>query len=139
MSQENVEIVRRRYELWDSRQWSAIPELFDPDVEIDLSRNVFNPDVYHGHAGVERYVSAVEEVWDEFHVVPSEFFDGGDNVVTAVTLHGRGKGSGVNVKTELFNVWTLRDSKIAHVVGGYRDRSEALKAAGLSDQPQPQP
>jgi ketosteroid isomerase-like protein len=104
-----------------------------------LSRNVFNPDVYHGHAEVERYVSAVEEVWDEFHVVPSEFFDGGDNVVTAVTLHGRGKGSGVNVKTELFNVWALRDSKIAHVVGGYRDRSEALKAAGLSDQPQPQP
>jgi ketosteroid isomerase-like protein len=103
MSQENVEIVRRCYELWDSRQWSAIPELFDPDVEIDLSRNVFNPDVYHGHAEVERYVSAVEEVWDEFHVVPSEFFDGGDNVVTAVTLHGRGKGSGVNVKTELFD------------------------------------
>jgi hypothetical protein len=32
MSQENVEIVRRCYELWDSRQWSAIPELFDPDA-----------------------------------------------------------------------------------------------------------
>jgi ketosteroid isomerase-like protein len=132
VSQENVEIIQRCYELWDSREWSAIPELFDPDIEIDLSRNVFNPDVYHGHAGVERYISAVEEVWDEFRIVPSEFIDGGDNVVTAVTLHGKGKGSGVDVKMELFNVWTLGDSMIVHVVGGYRDREEALRAAGLA-------
>jgi hypothetical protein len=47
-----------------------------------------NPDVYHGHAGVERYISAVEEVWDEFRIVPSEFIDGGDNVVRAAGLAG---------------------------------------------------
>ena len=133
MSQQNVEIVRRGYELWESRQWSAIPELFDPDIEIDLSRNVFNPDVYHGYAGVRRFVSAVEEVWDEFHVVPLEFIDCGDDVVTAVSLHGKGKGSGVNVKTDSFDIWTLRDSKIVHVVAGYRDRQEALSAAGLTE------
>ena len=134
MSQENVEIIRRCYELWHSREWSAIPELFDPDIEIDLSRNVFNPDVYHGHAGVERYVRAVEEVWDNFRVVPKEFIDAGDKVVTAVTLHGQGKGSGVDVEMELFNIWTLRDSRIVQIVGGYRDRSEALLAAGLREQ-----
>ena len=118
----------------DSREWSAIPEFFDPDIEIDLSRNVFNPDVYHGHAGVERYVRAVEEVWDNFRVVPKEFIDAGDKVVTAVTLHGQGKGSGVDVEMELFNIWTLRDSRIVQIVGGYRDRSEALFAAGLREQ-----
>jgi ketosteroid isomerase-like protein len=134
MSRENVEIVRRCYELWDRREWSAFPELFDSDVEIDLSRNVFNPDVYHGHAGVERYVKVVEEIWDDFHVVPIELLDAGDNVVTAITLRGKGKQSGVEVKMELFNIWTLRDSKVVHVAGGYRDRSEALKAAGLVEQ-----
>jgi ketosteroid isomerase-like protein len=134
MSQENVEIVRRCYELWESRDWSAIPEVFDPHVEIDLSRNIFNPDVYQGHAGVERYVRVVEEVWDDFKVVPAEFIDAGDNVVTAVTVRGKGKGSGVDVKMDLFNIWTLRDSRVARVVGGYRDRSEALEAAGLAKQ-----
>ena len=72
MSRPDVEVVRRCYELWERRNWSAIPEIFDPDVEIDLSRNVFNPDVYRGHAGVERYLRAVEEIWDDFRVVPTE-------------------------------------------------------------------
>jgi uncharacterized protein len=134
MSQENVEIVRRCYELWGSRDWSMISEVFDPDVEIDLSRNIFNPDIYHGHAGVERYVAVVEEVWDDFQVVPAEFIDAGDNVVTAVTVRGKGKGSGVDVKMDLFNIWTLRDSRVVRVVGGYRDRAEALEAAGLVEQ-----
>jgi ketosteroid isomerase-like protein len=133
MSQENVEIVRRCYDLWKSRDWPAIPEIFDPDVEIDLSRNIFNPDVYRGHAGVETYVRVVEEIWDDFHVEPAEFVDAGDNVVTGVTIHGKGKGSGADVAMQLFNVWTLRDSKVVRVVGGYRDRSEAFEAAGLSE------
>jgi ketosteroid isomerase-like protein len=130
MSQQNLEIVRRCYELWNRREWSAITDIFDQEVEIDLSRNVFNPDVYEGHAGVERYVRVVEEVWDDFRIVPTELIDAGEKVVTAVTVHGKGKGSGVEVEMQLFNVWTLCDSKIVHVVGGYRDREEALAAAG---------
>jgi ketosteroid isomerase-like protein len=133
MSQANVEIVRRVYQFWDHRDWSKIPELFAPEIELDLSRNVFNPAVYNGHGGLETYLSAVDEIWDDFRVVPAEFVGGGDVVVTAVTLHGRGKESGVDVEMQLFNVWTLRDSKVVRIVGGYRDRSEALKAAGLPE------
>ena len=133
MSQENVEMVRRCYALWEQRDWSAIPELFDPDVEIDLSRNIFNPDVYHGHDGVERYVQVVEEVWADFRVVPAEFIDAGEQVVTGVTVQGKGTGSGVEVKMDLFNIWTIRDSKVVRIVGGYRDRAQALEAAGLSE------
>jgi hypothetical protein len=28
--------------------------LFDPDVVLDLSRNIFNPGVYRGYAGLEQ-------------------------------------------------------------------------------------
>jgi ketosteroid isomerase-like protein len=134
VSRENIEIVRRCYELWDKRDWSAVPELLDPDFVLDLSRNIFNPDVYHGRAGLERYVSAVDEVWDGFRVVPTALIDAGDNVLTAVTVRGKGKGSGVDVKMQLFNIWTLRDSKVVRLVGGYRDRSEAVADAGLPEQ-----
>jgi ketosteroid isomerase-like protein len=131
MSRTNVETVQRCYQLWENRDWPAIPEIFDPEVEIDLSRNVFNPDVYRGHAGVERYVSAVEEVWEHFRVAPTEFIDTGDHVVTGVTIHGKGRGSGVDVTMQLFNIWSFRGPKVVRVVGGYRDRSEALEAAGV--------
>jgi uncharacterized protein len=133
MSQENVELVRRVYELWPTRQWSLIPDLFAPDVEIDLSRNVFNPDIYRGHAGTEKMLRAVEDMWDHFQIVPTELIDAGDKVVVAVTIKGTGKESGVDVSMQVLNIWTIRDSMIVRVVGGYRDRSEALEAAGLSE------
>ena len=134
MSQQNVEVVRRYYEGVNRRDWSMLPELVDPDIELDLSRNIFNPDVYQGYAGFRRFVSAVENMWDDFNAVRTDLTDAGDNVVAAVTMRGRNKRSGVDVTMQVFNVFTIRDSKIMRIVGGYRERSEALEAVGLSEQ-----
>jgi hypothetical protein len=62
----------------------------------------------------------VHEVWNEFQIVPVEIFDAGDTVITEIMICGKG-------------VWTLRDSKVVQIVGGYRDRSEAVEAAGASE------
>jgi ketosteroid isomerase-like protein len=135
MSQENLEIVRRCAEFMNRRDLSQLFELVDPEIEVDLSRNIFNPDIYRGHAGLERWRSVIDDVWDDFRGVIEETIDAGDDkVVAAATIHGTGKGSGVEVKMQLFQVWTLRDSKVVRLVGGYRDRAEALEAAGLSEQ-----
>jgi hypothetical protein len=37
MSQENMEIVRRAYEVLTVRELSRVPEFFAPDVEVDLT------------------------------------------------------------------------------------------------------
>ena len=134
MSQENVEIVRRATEAMNRRDLAQLLELCDPDIELDLSRNVFNADIYRGHAGIERFRGVVEDVWDDFHGVAEELVDAGDKVVSAVTMRGKGKESGVEVNMRVFQVWTLRKLKVVRVVGGYRDRSEALEAVGLSEQ-----
>ena len=131
MSQQNVEIVRRCVELFNRRGVAQVLELLDPDVELDLSRNIFNPDIYRGHAGIERWRSVVEDVWDDFYGVVEELIDAGDKVVAAVTMGGRGKESGVEVRMEIFSIWTVRGSKVMSIVGGYRDRSDVLEAAGL--------
>ena len=133
MSQENVEIVQRCAESLDRREFPQLFEMLDPDVEIDLSRNVFNPDVYRGYSGVERWRDVIDDVWDDFHAMLDELIDAGDDVVTAATIQGKGKESGVDVRMQVFQVWTLRDSKVVRLVGGYRDRSEALEAVGLSE------
>ena len=38
---------------------------------------------------------------------------------------------GVELEQDVTNVWTLRDGRAVHVKG-YRDRAEALEAAGLA-------
>lgn len=134
MSRENAGTVRSIYELWTTREWSRIPEFFDPDVEVDLSRNVFNPDIYRGLSGIENVLRGIEEMWEDFSIVPTEIVDAGDKVFASVTIRGKGKSSGVDVTMAVMNVWTFRESKVVRVVGGYRDRAEALEAAGLSEE-----
>jgi ketosteroid isomerase-like protein len=133
VSQDDVEIVRRCIELFNRRDVAQALELLDPDIELDLSRNIFNADIYRGHAGIERWRSGVEDVWDDFQGAAEELIDAGDKVVARVTMEGKGKESGVEVKMQIFSIWTVRGSKVVQMVGGYRDRSEVLEAAGLAD------
>jgi ketosteroid isomerase-like protein len=132
MSEENVEIVRRCYEFWTDRNFSSIAALAHPDAVIDLSRNVFNPGVHRGLDGLRHMVEQVDEMWDSFQIEPEEFIDAGDNVFVASRLSGRGR-DGVEAEMRAFAVWTLREGKVSRFRGGYRDRAEALAAAGLRE------
>jgi ketosteroid isomerase-like protein len=132
MSQENVEVVRRFYEAFNLGEYSRGPEFFAPDVELDLSRNVFNPVTDRGYEGVERLLAMVNDVWDDFRFEPEELIDAGGRVVAVVRLSGKGKGSGVPVDQTDSHVWTLGDGKCTRLAV-YQDRAEALEAAGLSE------
>jgi ketosteroid isomerase-like protein len=133
MSQENVEVVRRCSEFFRSRDFSYLAQVVDPELVFDVSRNVFNPGVHRGLDGFRRFVDQIDEMWETFDLQVEEFVDGGDWVVTAVRIAGKGRSSGIEVEMHLFNVWTLRDGKVVRYEGGYRDRDEALKAAGPSE------
>jgi ketosteroid isomerase-like protein len=133
MSRENVEIVRRCTEYWRRRDLPAITELIDRDAVIDLSRNIFNPNVYRGHEGLRRWIESVDEMWEKFEVELEEIIEGGDRLVTAVRMSGRGRGSGADVEMTVFQVWSFHEGKLVRLTGGYRDRHEALEAAGLRE------
>ena len=133
MSQENVEVVRRCYAVWESRDFSTIPELAHDDVVVDVSRNIFNPGIHRGIDGFLRFVEQIDEVWDDLRLEPEELIDAGDKVVAAVHLSGTGHASGAGADMRMFAIWTLRDGKVARVAGGYRNRAEAIEAAGLSE------
>jgi ketosteroid isomerase-like protein len=145
MSQENVEIARRCTEFWadvspitdvlDPNFWanrdiSPITDVLDPNVVIDLSRSAFNPDVYRGHDGVRRWVENVDREWERFEAKVEEVIDRGDHVVTAVRISGQRRGSGAEVEMRVFHAWTFREGKVVRLTGGYRERTEALEAAG---------
>jgi ketosteroid isomerase-like protein len=56
--------------------------------------------------------------------------DHGDHVVVGGTQIARGRGSGEEVRLPTFHVFTLRDGKVIRH-RSYRDRTDALEAAGL--------
>jgi ketosteroid isomerase-like protein len=132
MSQENVETARRSIEFWVRRDFSSLAEVVDPDAVFDVSRNVFNPGVHRGIEGFKQFVEQVDEMWEEFEAKPDELIDAGDRIIAGMRISGKGR-DGVDVEMLTFGIWTFRGGKIVRYEGGYRDRSEALKAAELSE------
>ena len=107
-------------------------ELFAPDVHIDMSRRVFNPDTYDGHSGLRRLGREVRAVWDEFTIEPERFASAGDRVVVIEKRRGRGRGSGAEVEQRSGVIWTVREGKIIRMETDL-DPDDALKAVGLSE------
>jgi ketosteroid isomerase-like protein len=136
MSQENVEIIRRAAEVFDTgdlERW--VSEFFHPDIEWRTS--VEDPDAatHRGPEALKRYV----EQWtvESFEGLRAEIeeyiYAGDDRVFTWVHWTGRGRSSGVEADWYLAVIYTLRDGKVERAEE-YFDRGEALEAVGLSEQ-----
>ena len=113
-----------------SRAGAEFPELLTPDVRLDLSERIFNPEVYEGYAGVLRWRSEVSDVWASYVTSPEEFFAGEDVVVAFTREVGRGGGSGVEVERDTALLVRVRDGRICEF-RLYHDRGRALADAGL--------
>jgi ketosteroid isomerase-like protein len=137
MSQENVEIVKEIMQLMSVAAAGGGPtpgliERFAPDVVVDMSRRVFNPDVYEGHEGLRRLGREVNEVWASFRIEPERFIESGDRVIVIERRRGRGKESQVEVEARSGVIWTLRDGKVVRMETDLAP-ADALQAAGLSE------
>ena len=131
MSQENVELVRRYYDLLNARDVHGCLELVAPNIEVA------QPDLpdggrYQGAAGWQRWNDALEEAWREMRWEPHEFIDAEDAVVVAVRFVGTGSHTSIVHSVERFQVMRVRDARIVFTTG-YGRRAQALESVGLSE------
>lgn len=126
MSQENVEVVRLTFDAYNRGDYDGALELLAPDVVWEIGQEL----PARGREAVRAMWDRWESEWEELKTVPEEFIDAGDKVVVRVHYSGRGAGSGVEVDDLVFDVYTVRDCLCVRKVE-FRDRSEALAAAGL--------
>jgi uncharacterized protein len=134
MSQENVEIVRRVYELWNRGDVDAAMQLFDPQVAWLGYTHLPDAGPRRGVDEVRRWVADFGEAWDDIQVGIERLVEVGDDSVLAfVRMTGRGRDSGAAVTSGLDgHLWTLRACRITFV-RLYQGTREALEAVGLSE------
>ena len=155
MSQENVEIVWRFYEAgqrsidayWENpRSGAAALEAGDLDPETEAVLAFLHPEVEYnavpaaleggtarGHLGWLRAWDAFLGASEDFSSTVNELADlGGGEVFVEGEITAKWKGSGMTLTEPRFSVLTLRDGLIVRV-NVYRDREEALQAAGPSE------
>jgi ketosteroid isomerase-like protein len=138
MSRENVELVRRSFEVFSRGSIDAVIDggFWSPEIVFDpSSTGIPGLGIYRGHDEVKAFF---EEDWfqafplGEWEIEVGELIDAGDQVFAMSHQRGRGATSGAGAELELANIFTLRDGEIVRVEL-YRDRDEALEAAGLRE------
>jgi len=130
MSQENVELARKGYAAIARRDFEAVLELMDPNIESHNPPEVPEAGVHRGHEAVRRDWEQTFELFEDFSIDVEQYFDAGDELVVFLLYRGRARGSSADIEAKMAHVWTIRDGKAIRL-RQYLDRGEALEAAGL--------
>jgi ketosteroid isomerase-like protein len=141
MSQENVEIVRRLIDAFETGDaavaWTAALEVLDSDMEMDMTR-LPAPGlarVYNGPDEIAAFWREWLDAWGSLGVFEDfEVIDAEDQVVVwAARQTMQGKGSGIEIEMPEY-AWTMtvRDGKIVRATM-FMGKADALEAAGLSE------
>jgi ketosteroid isomerase-like protein len=134
MSQENVELVRKAADAWNSRGVEALLEFYPEDVIWypfpDAPESATG---FHGHDGIRDVMRGWSDSFDEYTVANDELRDCGDKVVALGEIAGLIKGSDVPVRQPMGSVaWDFRDGRIGRS-RFFPSWEEALAAVGLSE------
>ena len=116
MSEGNVEVVQRLFDLYATDGVEAVLEVMDEDILVvippDLSAE---PDTYRGHDGVRRYFAGFEGMLEDVRYEAFELIPEGEHVLAVASLGGRGVSSGLEVDLSTVVVHTLAGGKVTRI------------------------
>jgi ketosteroid isomerase-like protein len=128
MSEPNVEVVRRLFELYATGGLEAALEGLDEQLVIVIPPELSaEPDTYHGHEGARRYFAGFDGMLEGIRYEALELMPEGDHVVARIRLGGRGVSSGLEVDLEAFVVHTVAGGKVTRIVP-YADLESARQS-----------
>jgi ketosteroid isomerase-like protein len=134
MSRENVEVVRRSFELFLRGDLDAWIETLDPEVGWDISTHPL-PDVPNHGRGRAAFAADMMATylsgWNDYSAELTELVDAGDQVVAVLHETAEMRDTGVALDRDLIQLWTVRNGRGAFL-RVFRTKAEALEAAGLS-------
>jgi ketosteroid isomerase-like protein len=123
--------VRGFAEAITSSDLDAALEVCHPEVEF-LSVLAVDGKAYLGHDGIRQYFEDVTSAWDEWTVEVHRTADLPDGrVVIEMTMHARGRESGLPIAVFAAHVWTLKDGKLLRNQP-FREPEQARREVGQS-------
>jgi ketosteroid isomerase-like protein len=133
MSGEKVELIQRVYDAFGRGDLDDAVRCLHPDSELyPALPPLGGRSHYQGRGGARELFEQITEVWETMTVEFKEAVETPDDRILAVErwrVRGR---DGIEIDTELTDVYAFRDGLIARV-DGFREKREALEAVGLSE------
>ena len=140
MSDENVDLIRRAYEVINAigRTSEAFVdpeevdrdlwEQFDPAFELHERPDLPDRKVYRGREESKQFWRRIQELFSELRWEPRGFTDLGHAVVVDTRVFGLGRGGGVPIEADETDVFWFRDDRIVRLQG-FPSHEEAMAAA----------
>ena len=130
MSQENVEFVRRGFELFMSTGEVIWGDL-DKEVVVD-DHDALDQGEYRGHEGFARWLEDWGAAWTDWVLEAERFIDAGESVVIVARLIATGRSSGARLERQDALVYTVNRGKITRIEY-YNNKEQALESVGLRE------
>ena len=126
MSQADIESLKAGFDAYNDGDFEGMLETWDEDVEVV---RLGGGEPVRGKEAIRSWL--VPEAIDQ-RGEPIEFRDHGGRVLVTCDWHTHGRGSGVDVDTRLYLLFTMRAGKVARLEN-FGDQQSALEAAGLRE------
>jgi uncharacterized protein len=138
MASRNVDLIRPVYEDWGRGSWRTAFDVYDEHMEWGWSSEFLGlAGVYEDPRDPNPRLKAWLSGWEYWRAEAEDFLELGDYVVVLAIYHGRGKGSGVEIRQEGAHVFKLREGKVVRLeIFASRDRAlDSVRAALADEQP----
>jgi ketosteroid isomerase-like protein len=132
VSQENVDIVRNLMDAYLRGDFGTVFTIFHPDVEFRPPPEFPDFEVCHGVDEMNRSFRMWTGSWETLRFGATDYVDAGEKVLVVHHQWGKVKGTGVEVETDVFNLFTLRAGRVVRFDMFFK-RDPALEAAGLAE------
>jgi ketosteroid isomerase-like protein len=113
------------YAAFNRGDLAAALETIDPEPELHQPPEVVDSDSYYGLEACLRGFSLFTEEFDEPRLEPQDADEVDDYVLLRARVSGRAKTTGLELETQFFHAWSLRDGRPQCCVVR-SSRSEAL-------------
>jgi ketosteroid isomerase-like protein len=134
MSHENVEIVRRTTDAYNAGDREASFDFITEDVEIYPDARFTEAKPFRGREQYKRFLADLDQGWEGggTGVIKEVFPVGDDRVLARGEWGGKGRASGIDLRSSLTSIYTVSHGKISRIEFFF-DHAAALEAAGLSE------
>ena len=129
--EDNVERVRRGYDLFLAGQLDEALLMFDPEIVVEDRPDSPDAATFSGREGFQKYLMAWLEPWEEFSLEAEAFHATDNEVVAFIRQWGRVRGINATVEERVAHVWTVGPDDTAIRYRVFTSRDEALLAVGL--------
>jgi ketosteroid isomerase-like protein len=122
LAEEHRRALERFYDAFNAREEERILAEIHPEIEFESRFAQAGGTTYRGHAGVRGWLADLAHAWEYIDVELEDTFERDGCTIALITLHGKGRASGIELHERAAHELSWRDGKLARL--NYTERDD---------------